>query len=84
MAKEIKEITIEELAKACKEQIKAGNGKKKIIISGDDEGNSYHVLYYLFTATKEDDYPLDFFESAYIDKPLGVTDKNVKDYIILG
>lgn len=49
MANKKKGLTIEELFKACKEQIDNGNGKKHILLSGDDEGNSYHELFYLFS-----------------------------------
>jgi len=42
-------ITVKELLKACQEQVKLGNGDKNIVISSDDEGNSYHTLYYLFS-----------------------------------
>jgi len=80
----VEEITVEELAKACSKEIKAGNGKKKILISSDDEGNEFHPLYYLFTQTKEEENPQDFFDTACVNKPSGVTDENVKDYIILG
>ena len=41
--------TIKELLEACQEQIDAGNGDKKILISRDDEGNGYHALNYLFS-----------------------------------
>ena len=35
-------ITVEELYKHCKAQIAQGNGKKKILLSSDDEGNEFH------------------------------------------
>jgi len=41
-------ITIEELKALCEEMIEEGHGKKEIFISGDDEGNSYHRLFYGF------------------------------------
>lgn len=43
-----KGLTINDLAKACEEQIKMGNGNKHVLLSSDDEGNSYHTLFYLF------------------------------------
>ena len=78
MAKE-KGITIEQLYKECAKQIKAGNGKRHIIISGDDEGNSFHELFYGFSPCKDaigdDDY-------LY---PYGVTPEEAeKEYITLG
>ena len=45
-------LTVLELWTFCNQQIKKGNGAKKILISRDDEGNGYHNLYYQFT----DDY----------------------------
>jgi hypothetical protein len=80
----MKTITVEELFKLCKEEKAKGNGKKKILISGDDEGNSYHELFFGFTPTQEEGNPQDFFGVAYIDRPYGITDENVNDYIILG
>ena len=44
-------MTINELYKACREQIKQGNGDLHIMISSDDEGNSYHELFYGFTSS---------------------------------
>lgn len=47
-------ITVSELLEACKQQVKKGNGDKGILISSDDEGNSFHPLFYCFTDSKED------------------------------
>ena len=80
----MKQITINDLWKACVEERKKGNGKKKILVSSDEEGNSFNPLYYLFTPTKDPNEEQDFFDAAYIDKPCGVTDENINDYIILG
>lgn len=41
-------ITINQLKLLCDEQIKKGNGNKKILISDDEEGNGYHGLFYSF------------------------------------
>jgi len=71
-------ITVEELAKACAAQIKAGNGKKKILLADDDEGNGYHSMYFLFTPAKEclgGEYPPNAPRDA---------EKNPDKYIILG
>lgn len=43
-----KGVTVKELLDACVNQVKKGNGDKHILISGDDEGNSFHTLFYLF------------------------------------
>jgi hypothetical protein len=47
-------MTIEQLYELCKMQIQAGNGKKKIVISDDNEGNGYHGLFYGFTPVTEE------------------------------
>lgn len=49
----MKAMTVNDLEKACKEQMKKGNGDKIILLSDDDEGNSFHTLFYLFTDSKE-------------------------------
>lgn len=74
-----KGITIIQLYLECARQINAGNGKRHIIISGDDEGNSFHELFFGFSPCKDaigdDDY-------LY---PYGVTPEQAeKEYITLG
>ena len=70
-------ITIEQLYKECAKQIKAGNGKRHIIISGDDEGNSFHELFYGFSPVT------DTFPDESI-LPYGVTPEQAeKEYITL-
>jgi len=44
-----KGLTVKELLKECQQQVAKGNGDKYIIISGDDEGNSFHTLFYGIT-----------------------------------
>lgn len=80
MATKQKAITIEELKQACEKQIQAGNGKRHILISGDDEGNSYHELFFGFSPDLKFDEPV--MASCL---PFGVTAKDVeKEYIVLG
>lgn len=50
----MKPITIDQLWKACVEERKKGNGNKTILIAGDEEGNSFQPMYYLFTPMKEE------------------------------
>ncbi len=45
----MKPVTVEDLYELCKNQIAKGNGDKTILISSDDEGNSFHTLFYTFT-----------------------------------
>lgn len=49
------QLTINELLELCKQQVKKGNGDKKIVISDDNEGNSYHGLFYAFTEIEEEE-----------------------------
>ena len=44
----MKTLSVGQLMLACQLQIKKGNGDKEVWISSDDEGNSYHGLYYSF------------------------------------
>lgn len=70
-------ITVKQLLQACKEEVAKGNGDKYILISGDDEGNSFHELFYLFTHMKGEDINYGL--------PFGVSEEDVSTkYIILG
>ena len=42
-------VTVERLLKLLQDQVNKGNGKKKILLSNDDEGNGYHEMYYEIT-----------------------------------
>jgi len=77
-------ITIDELWALCVAERKKGNGKKKILISSDDEGNSYHQLFFGFTPTTEEGSVITYFDQAYIPCPPDINPDEVKDYIILG
>lgn len=80
----MKELTINDLAKLIKVEIEKGNGDKKILIPDDEEYNGFHKLMYGFCPAKDENEELDFFTSNYMDKPEGLTNENVNDYIILG
>ena len=71
-------LTVDQLFAACEKMRKSGLGGRKILLSGDDEGNSYHELFFGFSPVmkgKEIDYGL----------PWGVTaEKFDKEYILLG
>lgn len=75
----MKMLTINDLAELVNEEIKKGNGTKKIMLSNDDEGNGYHGLYFAFTPTEK------IFSGSYPPSlPYGVNKEELKDYIILG
>lgn len=54
----MKALTIKELYDECQKQIAKGNGNKTIMISSDDEGNSYHYLWYSFTTIEQMEEPV--------------------------
>lgn len=83
MAKE-KGMTVEQLHKDCEAMIKAGYGKRRIMITSDDEGNSFHELFYGFSPNLQNE--VDFGESwAAGMLPNGVTASQAKkNYIPLG
>lgn len=68
-------ITVKELYNACKKQIEKGNGDKIILITSDDEGNTYHTLFQLFTDDKED---IKFVSELFQDS------NNPDDAVLLG
>lgn len=46
-------LNVHRLARNALEEVIAGNGHKRIFITSDDEGNSYHRLLYLLDTTPE-------------------------------
>ena len=76
-------LTIDDLALLCEREQKKGNGKKKIFISNDDEGNGYHELFKGFSPTLEEGGG-NIFHSCCIPLPQGVKGYEIKDYLILG
>ncbi len=78
MARKQKALTVNQLLNECLKQLQLGNGNKHIMLSGDDEGNSYHELFFTFTTElkgSDIEYGL----------PHGVTPEEFdKHYIILG
>lgn len=82
----MKALTINDLFKECKKEIAKGNGNKTIMISSDDEGNSYHYLWYAFTSMEVMEEPIKMGNKT-IDCPFEFADERVatkKDTIILG
>lgn len=73
-------IKVQELYDLCKEEIIKGNADKKILISGDDEGNSYHELFYGFCDELQDEKNSYLYEDCIY----GIDKEDFKDYIILG
>lgn len=51
----MKAFTIEQLYNECKKHVQNGHGNRPILISGDDEGNSFHELFFGFSDFDYDD-----------------------------
>lgn len=74
----MKALTIEELHAVLGEAIKKGQARKKILIPSDDEGNSYHEMF--FGISKVEDCVSDGYQL-----PHGVSmNMAKKGYVILG
>ena len=43
------QIKLKDLYQACKEQMEAGYGEKSLVVAADNEGNSYHGMFYTLT-----------------------------------
>ena len=54
----IKGITVKELKELCDELISGGFGNKQVMVSKDDEGNGYHVLYETVVTDRDTLYKL--------------------------
>lgn len=73
----VKTLTIDDLYALAKDLKAKGLGKKKILISDDDEGNGYHELFFGFNTDVES-----LLEYSYAH---GVSkEEAIKDYVILG
>lgn len=72
-----KGITVAELYKACAELMNKGLGDKCIQISSDDEGNSFHSLFYSFTTIAEN-------VKSFVDAGLVPDGLSVDEIVLLG
>lgn len=82
----MKALTINDLKRACELEIRKGNGHKTIMISSDDEGNSYHYLWFTFTPMETMEEPFEF-QGKMVTIPFEFADERVakkEDTIILG
>lgn len=75
-------ITVEKLASLLMQEIAKGNGKKRVMLSNDDEGNGYHEMF--FGVTDIDGDMASMFEAMSHMLPYGVNAEDVSDYVILG
>ena len=44
-----RQMTVKKLLKLCQEEVKKGNGDQFIVVADDNEGNSYHGMFYGFS-----------------------------------
>lgn len=82
----MKALTVKDLYHECVKELGKGNGDKTIMISSDDEGNSYHYLWYAFTPMSVMEEPIEF-NGKIIECPFEFASENVakkEDTIILG
>lgn len=70
-------LTIDELYKALAAERKKGNGKKKILLSTDDEGNGFHECFYAVTPITDD------FRYANFGYGIDIA-KAKEEYVIIG
>ena len=74
----MKSVTVAELYHSLESMVKAGKGSKKVLLSSDDEGNSYHEMFYLVSEVEQAVY-------ADYQLPFGVTIEKAKsEYVVLG
>ena len=45
----MKQLKLKDLYEACRNLMKAGHGNKSLIVAGDNEGNSYHGMFFSLT-----------------------------------
>ena len=80
----MKQLTVYELYNCLARAIKEGYGDKKVIVADDNEGNSYHGMYYGLT------YKEDEVANCLDEEILGATvydleeDTNIDELVIIG
>ena len=69
-------LTINDLYNALSVERAKGNGNKKILISADDEGNSFHPLFFAVSPITNDYKNTCFNSVSFMDA--------IKDFVIIG
>lgn len=75
---------IKDIYEWCKREMKKGNEDLKVQISSDEEGNTYHGLYYGLQTLKDIDKDDKENRESIMQLMEGVDDRNWKEYAILG
>lgn len=60
------QMTVKQLLKLCQEEVKKGNCDKFIVVADDNEGNSYHGMFYGFTDANEL-YGYEIYDSCHTE-----------------
>lgn len=71
-------LTVDELYRALAIARKDGFGKKKILLSNDEEQNGYHECFFGV------DTDLEKYRLSYNDLPYRVELEDIDDYVIIG
>lgn len=78
-----KGITVKQLYKLCEIEMRKGNGDCVVMISQDDECNSYHYLWEGFTTVEEHEKPFEYmgktyqFDFEYCDERIAPKEKTI-------
>ena len=70
-------IAIDQLAEMCKKAQAAGLGKKKIVMSSDDEGNEYHQAWEGLTDGAELTQYVEGYQLCHCQS------QDISDYVVL-
>jgi hypothetical protein len=76
-------VTVDMLLKECIKLHQNGKGNMKIMITSDDEGNSYHYLWYGFQSVKDYNKEMDEYGFGHFEW-LSDNCSNEDDTILLG
>ncbi len=72
------QMKLKDLYIACKNQMEAGNGEKSLVVSGDNEGNHYHGMFYTLTPITAENK--DGFQDLIYDN----NEMNLENIIVVG
>ena len=74
----MQQMKLKDLYIACKRQMEAGNGEKTLVVSGDNEGNHYHGMFYTLTPITAENK--DGFQDLIYDN----NELNLENIIVVG
>ena len=74
----MKQMKLNDLYKACKKLMNAGHGEKTLVVSGDNEGNHYHGMFYTLTLITADNKSC--FQGLIYDS----CETNIENIIVVG